>query len=173
MRTVSHKLMATMGTTTVMLVMANNTSISLLGVLAGISGGMASGTAPDKLEYLALGIRWIKHRTLTHWPALWFGLISFSLYLAEQIGDIAYGLTGYGLGALFQILGDWCTPKGIPFWLPNQKSMRSGRLVKSEKHEFFVVLIFCLISGIVCKFQLAPFIASLPEFSFSSLPHLQ
>lgn len=173
MRTISHKLMATSGTAAVMLVLANQTGISLLGVMAGIAGGISSGTAPDKLEYLALGVRWIKHRTLTHWPTLWLGLISVSFLLVNEIGDFGYALTGYALGALFHILGDWFTPKGIPLWLPNQKSMRSGRLVKSERQEFLVVFVFCLISGVVCKFQLDPFLASLPELSFSSLPHLQ
>lgn len=165
MRTISHRIMAATGTAATMLTLTSFTEISLLGVIAGISGGMSAGTAPDKLEYLAMGVRWIKHRTLTHWPTLWLGVIASAMYLVSFIGDFAYAVVGYGLGALFHILGDWCTPKGIPLWLPNRKSMRSGNIVRSTKNEFWVVLTFCVITGIICKLQIGPFLESLPAYS--------
>lgn len=171
MRTISHRLMAASGTAACTLTLASFSEISLLGVAAAITGGMSAGTAPDKLEYLALGIRWIKHRTLTHWPVLWIGLIIAGYQLIPLVGDFAFAIIGYGLGALFHILGDWCTPKGIPLWLPNKKFMRSGNLVRNTSQEFWIVFVFCLISGVICKLQIGLFLESLP--AYSSLPVLQ
>lgn len=85
----------------------------------------------------------IAHRTLTHWPPLWLGMLAMGYHEGGFIGAM---LIGISTGAMTHILGDAPNPMGIPWLLPN-KRMRIGKKGwwRSGDHEPFMALTFATI----------------------------
>lgn len=109
---------------------------------------LLSTTMPDWIEipFYRGGQRvgsLITHRTLTHWPPLWLGLIAWGVYDGTVLGAIAIGSA---VGSLVHILGDAPNPMGIPWVLPH-KRLRIGEkgLWKSGKYEFPLILGFASV----------------------------
>lgn len=102
-----------------------------------------STTIPDWIEipFYRNGQRvgsLITHRTITHWPWLWLGLIAWAGYTGGWIGAVALGAS---VGALSHILGDAPNPMGIPWIIPH-KRLRIGKkgLWRSGQHEFLIIV---------------------------------
>ena len=116
-----------------------------LAELAAACIALVSTTIPDWIEipFYRNGVRAgsiIKHRTLTHWPALWLGLIYWGLQDMTLIGAAAIGAA---VGALVHILGDAPNPMGIPWFIPTHRH-RFGKKGwwRSGQHEVFITLVF-------------------------------
>lgn len=108
----------------------------------------ATTTMPDWIEFPFYfnGVRrgsLIPHRTITHWPLLWLGLIWYATRTQGLIGAMELGSA---IGALTHILGDAPNPMGIPWLLPH-KRLRIGRKGwwRSGEHEPFMVLTFAAV----------------------------
>jgi inner membrane protein len=82
--------------------------------LAVITGAMG-GNAPDALEWIG-GLRWISHRTVTHWLPLWIAILGTGI--GELHAPLGPALVGYGLGGLTHLLFDVPNPRGIPLLTP-------------------------------------------------------
>jgi membrane-bound metal-dependent hydrolase YbcI (DUF457 family) len=95
---------------------------------------------PDTSEFF-MGVRWVRHRTVTHWVPLWILLFTFSflhqpLYpLSQAIQACAIGFT---LGGLTHLLFDWPNPRGVPFLTPWRH--HSLKLWNSGRREVLIVL---------------------------------
>lgn len=104
-----------------------------------------STTMPDWIEipFYKNGVRsgsLIAHRTLTHWPPLWFAAIAWGVYDGTIIGAAAIGAA---VGSLYHILGDAPNPMGIPWLLPHRR-IRFGKKGwwRSGQHEILMTLGF-------------------------------
>jgi len=105
----------------------------------------SSTTMPDWIElpFYKNGVRCgslIAHRTLTHWPPLWFLLIAWGVHDSTIIGALAIGAA---VGSLYHIMGDAPNPMGIPWLLPHRR-MRFGKKGwwRSGQHEILMTLFF-------------------------------
>lgn len=121
--------------------------------LAGLPEVVAAGVAlfsctiPDWIEipFYRGGVRigsLITHRTITHWPFLWFAVIAWACTDGTFVGAIALGAA---VGALTHILGDAPNPMGIP-WLWPTKRLRIGKkgLWRSGQHELLIIVGYAL-----------------------------
>lgn len=129
-----------------------------------IVGVLLGCTAPDYLEmpYRDRRSPWgiervIPHRTLTHWPLLWVGLLLVGLFLpmgglGQQMPlpsfatHLQWCVTGFAAGGLMHLFCDWMTPMGIPWRRPFGKRhslrvYRTGGLGE---------LLMVLIIGVCC-----------------------
>lgn len=85
----------------------------------------------------------IPHRTITHWPPLWLGLIIWSFYLGDISGAV---ILGGAIGALTHILGDAPNPMGIPWFVPHERVKFGKRgWWKSGEHEPLMALSYAVI----------------------------
>ena len=123
--------------------------------LAAALVAASSTTMPDWIEipYYRGGTRagsLIPHRTITHWPALWFLLIAWGVRDASIIGAVVIGAA---IGSLVHILGDAPNPMGIPWLLPH-KRLRFGKKGwwRSGQHEFLMILFFAAVGFIAWHF---------------------
>ena len=91
--------------------------------LVAIPAGWLGGVAPDRLEY-AGRLRWVSHRTLTHWGVPWFALAAWTAWLMVTAPGapswLACALAGFTAGGLSHLFGDWPNPLGVPWWLPHR-----------------------------------------------------
>lgn len=89
----------------------------------------------------------IPHRTITHWPPLWFGLIYWAAGEGGLIGACALGAA---IGSLTHILGDAPNPMGIPWLLPNQR-LKLGKKGwwRSGEHEIMMSLTYATLGFVV------------------------
>lgn len=127
----------------------------LSGCVAVLLGAHAGSTAPDWLEF---GV--VRHRTLTHLPWLWILMyaLSVSMVVHYNLGILAAcAVTGFCLGALSHLFGDYGTPMGIPLVTPSKRSSINmwgyGRF--SEKVP--IVIAWLLVVGLAAlRFHFAP-----------------
>jgi len=106
-----------------------------------------STTLPDLIEIpiYKRGARTrtlIPHRTITHWPPLWFGIMYGAYYYLEPY--YACALIGMSVGALAHILADAPNPLGIPWVLPHKRIALFGGLWRSGENEQMMVTVFTL-----------------------------
>jgi membrane-bound metal-dependent hydrolase YbcI (DUF457 family) len=82
----------------------------------------------------------IPHRTITHWPPLWFLLIAWGIRDSTILGAVGIGAA---IGSLYHILGDAPNPMGIPWLLPHRR-MRIGKKGwwRSGQHEILMTMFF-------------------------------
>lgn len=104
-----------------------------------------STTMPDWIEIPVYrnGVRkgsLITHRTLTHWPPLWLGLMAWG---AHEGGIAGAMMLGAATGSMIHILGDAPNPMGIPWLWPTDR-IRFGKKGwwRSGEHEPFLALVF-------------------------------
>lgn len=124
---------------------------------AAVAG--ASTTMPDWIElpFYKGGVRsgsLIPHRTITHWPPMWLGLIIWGLHDQSLIGAL---IVGAAVGSMYHILGDAPNPMGVPWLLPHRR-IRFGKKGwwRSGQHEILMTLFFsglgfgawCLAGGL-------------------------
>ena len=80
----------------------------------GAAGIVAGSNAPDWIEKPLL----LVHRTWTHWPGWWAGLLAAGLALLP-LTPTGAAVAGFGAGGLLHLVLDICTPTGIPLrWPP-------------------------------------------------------
>ena len=140
-------------------------------LIAGLAAA-SSVTAPDWLEIpqYKKGVRsgtLIPHRTITHWPVLWIGII----YAAYSYLDpyIAVTIIGISMGSLSHILADAPNPMGVPMLWPHRRVSLFGGLWRSGEYEKSMAFVFT-VAGIgfwlyVHQFLgLDRFLAELPQF---------
>lgn len=98
----------------------------VLGVLAALFA-VPGGTAPDWLEcsWWAFGNRssLIPHRTVTHWVAMWVGVLAYAMLKLCQHENGFWLLVwpvvaGFSIGALSHCLCDAMTSMGVPVLNP-------------------------------------------------------
>lgn len=117
--------------------------------LAAVPFAWWGGVFPDSGE-LFLGIRWVRHRTITHWLPLWVGLaILVALYpvssaLLSQLIHVC--VVGFILGALTHLLFDWPNPRGIPVLTPWRHHSLS--LWNSGRREVLIVSCWGLVASL-------------------------
>lgn len=119
-------------------------------IVAGITAALST-TVPDWTEIPTYkrGIRTgtvIPHRTITHWPPLWLGLIYIAFNYLEPLP--AATLIGVCVGALSHILADAPNPLGIPWILPNKRISILGGLWRSGEFEKAMVVVFTIAGAI-------------------------
>lgn len=115
-------------------------------IVAGIIASLST-TVPDWIEIPTYrkGMRAgtiIPHRTITHWPPLWLGLIYIAFHYLEPL--YAAALIGVSVGALAHILADAPNPMGIPWLLPNKRVSILGGLWRSGEFEKTMVIVFTI-----------------------------
>lgn len=119
----------------------------MLGLPELVAGAVAAcaTTMPDWIEvpFYRKGVRTgslIAHRTITHWPPLWLGVIALGAHEGGLLGAM---MLGAAVGSMTHILGDAPNPMGIPWILPNQR-LRIGKKGwwRSGEHEPFMALTF-------------------------------
>lgn len=99
-----------------------------LPIPVAVGVAMASVTLPDWAEIPSYrnGMRTsslIEHRTITHWPFLWFFVIWWGCHVGGWAGAACVGAAA---GSLTHILGDAPNPMGIP-WLVPYRRLRFGK----------------------------------------------
>lgn len=104
-----------------------------------------STTIPDWIEIPTYkrGVRTgtlIPHRTITHWPPLWLGLIYVAFHYLDPL--YAAAVIGICVGALAHILADAPNPMGIPWILPFSRLSIAGGLWRSGQFENTIVFVF-------------------------------
>lgn len=107
----------------------------------------ASTTLPDWLEIpiYKKGVRsgtLIPHRTITHWPPLWLGLMYFAFNYLEPF--YAVMVMGIGVGALVHIVADAPNPMGVPWLWPNTRVSIFGGLWRSGEFEKTMTCVFTI-----------------------------
>ncbi|MFV9473171.1 metal-dependent hydrolase [Advenella sp. RU8] len=104
-----------------------------------------STSLPDWIEipYYRKGARkgsLIKHRTYTHWPWFWVGLIYWAFSIKGFEGAT---MIGAATGALTHILADAPNPMGIPWIHPRQRiSFGKKGWWRSGRYETVLVSLF-------------------------------
>lgn len=105
------------------------------------------GLFPDSSEFL-LGVRWVRHRTVTHWVPLWVLALLAAIGFPFGEGLVAIAtqaaMVGFTVGGLTHLLFDWPNPRGIPFLTPWRH--HSLDLWNSGKREIYLVLVWALIA---------------------------
>lgn len=119
----------------------------------------------------------IPHRTITHWPALWIGLIVWAI---TSVGGLSGSMMlGVCIGAITHILGDAPNPMGIPWFLPFHRN-RIGKkgLWRSGEHEALMVFGYAFIGLLMWRLALGwrpgdvfwlPLDMWLPSFDFGDM----
>jgi membrane-bound metal-dependent hydrolase YbcI (DUF457 family) len=105
------------------------------------------GVFPDSSEHF-MGIRWVRHRTVTHWVPLWVVcLLAFMLFSSSSLLESAIQAAGIGfaMGGLTHLLFDWPNPRGIPFFTPWRH--HSLKLWNSGRREIYLVLAWSLVAS--------------------------
>lgn len=108
----------------------------------------SSTTLPDWIEIPVhkKGMRagtLIPHRTITHWPPLWLGLMYFAFYYLEPY--YAATLIGICVGAITHILADAPNPMGVPWFWPHKRVSILGGLWRSGQFEKTITAVFTAI----------------------------
>lgn len=113
-----------------------------------------STTVPDwtEIPFYRQGQRvgsLITHRTITHWPPLWLGVLGWALFQGGLHGAIGLGVA---FGALAHILGDAPNPMGIPWLLPHQR-LRIGKkgLWRSGQWERTIIVGFAAVGYVLWR----------------------
>jgi len=128
---------------------ATSLELSLANISAVALISVSMSTMPDKMEYIAFGFRWVKHRTLSHWVIPWVLLVVSSVFFGEVLGE--WGtvlLLGIGIGGVGHLLGDFLTPMGVPLLFPTRKFSVSWPISKSWYHELLIVVVFFLVCNV-------------------------
>lgn len=138
-------------TTKVFAASASLIEAKILG-LDGVESGIlllltwSSSMLPDSLEYAGF-VRWIRHRTLTHWMLPWLtgwcaGFLLYSFF------DVAAGIVLLGVfgGGLLHVVTDLLTPKGVPIFLPLSKHQVSLKLVNGTGSEIGITMLIFMVS---------------------------
>lgn len=116
-------------------------------IIAGLAAA-SSTTVPDWIEIPTYkkGVRTgtlIPHRTITHWPILWLGLMYVAFhYLEPYPAAIALGVC---IGALAHILADAPNPMGIPMLWPHKRVSIFGGLWRSGEFEKSMTFVFTVV----------------------------
>lgn len=136
-----------------------------------------STSLPDWLEipYYRKGVRTgslIKHRTYTHWPWFWVGLIYWAFSVKGPEGAT---MIGAATGALAHILADAPNPMGIP-WIHPRQRIRFGKKGwwRSGRHETVQVSLFTVF-GVWVWVQVNPdnpFAKALTQISKESVKQI-
>lgn len=106
---------------------------------------LISSTLPDRMEYIGLGLRWVSHRTLTHWVIPWVVILCLPFFLSDFLGRIGVVvMLGIGVGGVGHLLGDFFTPMGVPLLLPLRKFSISYPIGRLWYQEAFIVILFLL-----------------------------
>lgn len=119
-------------------------------MIAGLAAA-SSTTLPDWAEIYTYkkGVRTgtlIPHRTVTHWPPLWLGLMYVAFHYLDPYP--AAILLGVCVGAMAHILADAPNPMGIPLLWPHKRVSFFGGLWRSGEFEKSMTAIFTL-AGLV------------------------
>ena len=112
-------------------------------ILAAISGMSAylGALAPDRFERIFAGIRWLPHRTLTHWWLCWIalsGVVFF--YLPNRLYCLWVSML---LGVFIHLSGDLLTPLGVPFLSPGKRLS----IVRSQPTQTRVLIWLVAVTG--------------------------
>lgn len=130
----------------------------------GIALGLIiGGSAPDSLEMSFYNkkkkrySRLIPHRTLTHWPVLWAGIIYAVFHYKPEIVELMsiHGwdfLLGYCLSAVLHLMMDVGTPMGLPIFTPFGKRF-SLKLYTTGKSEWAPIAMVILTSGSIVYYE--------------------
>lgn len=91
-----------------------------------IASGWAGGVAPDRMEWVpGCRVRWVPHRTLTHWGLAWGALLAFAVWRFPAAPLEGALLGGFALGGCAHLLGDWPNPTGVPWLCPTCRGRHS------------------------------------------------
>ena len=104
---------------------------------------IASSMLPDRLEYIFKNVRWVRHRTLTHWLGGWLALLVGWLWVCKEYGVGGFlesGIAGLLVGGCVHLICDMTTPMGVPIFLPLSKGRVSFGLVRTGFSELIAVL---------------------------------
>ena len=145
MRKISHVIIAGSAGSSVGLAFFGNSFSWAIFCIASIGSTMI----PDKLEYIVRDVRWVKHRTLTHWLGGWVGLVVGWMWFCEKNGidgALASGVAGFLVGACIHLICDMSTPMGVPVFLPLSKWRVSLGIVRSGVSELMAVILSLLVS---------------------------
>jgi inner membrane protein len=100
-------------------------------------------TAPDWLEWVAqLANRRVKHRTVTHYVAVWTVGLAFALTL----WDWHHALAAFCAGGLSHVICDALTVQGVPlgWWSDRRFHLFGGRLRTGQMGEYWFAGVFVL-----------------------------
>lgn len=97
-------------------------------------------TAPDWTEDL-FGLN--EHRGLTHYLAIWFGLVIFFLIFALEGFKVAVYPLSFCYGGLSHIFLDMLTKTGVP--LIGKKRVRIGGLITTGKISEWIFLVLIVV----------------------------
>lgn len=76
-------------------------------------------TAPDWMECPVGRLRWVPHRTLTHWWGTWATIAAVAFFYLET--SLAVPILFFCVGSLVHISGDAVTPMGVPWLTPMRR----------------------------------------------------
>lgn len=116
-------------------------------ILAALAAA-SSTTLPDWAEITRYkkGVRagtFIPHRTITHWPVLWLGLMYAAFhYLDPYPAAIVLGIC---VGALAHIVADAPNPMGVPILWPHKRVSFFGGLWRSGEFEKSMTFVFTVV----------------------------
>jgi membrane-bound metal-dependent hydrolase YbcI (DUF457 family) len=119
-------------------------------ILAAGAGAVFGSTAPDWLEIAHWDRRGrrhsvIPHRTLTHWPLLWFGAGWYAW--ANLAGSLQLLVLAFVAGGLLHLACDILTPMGIPLLLPGEDRTSLHFFRSGDGGEFLVIMLSFLLAG--------------------------
>jgi inner membrane protein len=113
---------------------------------AAVPAAAAGATAPDWLEWVAhaVGVK-VKHRTITHYVAVWAVLAVFFLGVWDFHGFGA----GFALGGLSHVLADALTVTGVPLgpWSDRRFHLFGGRLRTGDPAEYVIAGGFVVLAA--------------------------
>lgn len=142
MRSISHRIIS--ANVTASAVMATTGSA----MLSGTAFIMAWGSAllPDSAEYLVADIRWIRHRTLTHWllPATVLN-ITMLLWMISDANLLTVSAFSIVSSYNVHLLCDMTTPHGVPIMLPLTRYNLSLKMVRNGWGELKMIFISLLM----------------------------
>lgn len=110
--------------------------LSLMAALPFYSAYMGS-TAPDWLETLGPRIRWVRHRTLTHWWLVWTVLAAVAFFYLNAALSVT--IMAFCAGAMVHVLGDALTPMGVPVLHPGARKTIRMRGSMAKKRTIWLV----------------------------------
>lgn len=85
------------------------------------AGAVIGSKSPDWLElpvrsFNGARIGLLPHRTITHWPFLWFLGVFWSIVCMDNYLQTVF--LGFFMGGLIHLAQDACTHMGVPIFLP-------------------------------------------------------